>query len=111
MKTFKKMTTVIFASVLLFTLVACGGSKSVVGTWTSVEDDIAYTFVFEKDGTGSLDLSGVSVPFEYKVEDDTITLTMTLLGTTEEDEYTYELSDKTLKLTDDANVTIELTKQ
>lgn len=111
MKALKKITTTILASVMLFALVACG-SDSIVGTWTSTssDDGFSYTFIFEKDGTGSLSLGDVTIPFEYKVKDDTITLTMTLLGTTEEDEYTYELSGKTLKLTDDADVTIELSK-
>jgi len=112
MKSLKRMSLVLLATLMLVSLVACK-NKSIVGTWQSENsaDSIDYTFVFEKDNTGSLSISGVTIPFEYKVKKDEITLTMTLLGTTEDDKYTYKLSDKKLTLTDDKDFTIELIKQ
>ena len=111
MKTFKRLSTVLLSAMMLFVLVACS-NKSIVGTWSTTDDsDIEYTFIFNKDGTGSLDLSGVTISFEYTVKDDTIVLTMTLLGTTEDDEFTYELSGNKLTLTDQTDTTIQLQKQ
>ncbi|WP_027438389.1 DUF5640 domain-containing protein [Lachnospira multipara] len=110
MNKLKKIFAMSFCTVMLFALVACKGD-SLVGTWSGSEDDISYTFVFEKDGKGSLDLSGVSIPFEYEVKDDEITIKMTLLGQTEEDKYQYKISKNKLTITDETNEVIELTKQ
>ena len=53
----KKITSLLLAFMLMFSLSACGGSEnSIVGTWSS--DDGEEVLIFEKDGT-------CSVPFTY----------------------------------------------
>jgi hypothetical protein len=92
----------------LMGLVACG-IKSVVGTWSAQQGETTITYVFNEDGSGSMDIgSGITLPITYETDKDTLTLKYSMLGSEVSMEYGYVLSKKTLTLTDgDSSVTLE----
>ena len=99
MKKMKKLSALMLVLVLSLSFVACGGSKSITGTWTV-------------DGTGSISLGdSISLNITYTTEKDKLTITMSYLGQTESDEYTYTLKKGKLTLTDSSQTQITFVKQ
>lgn len=100
MKKMKKVTVSVLALVLALSLMACGGSKSVVGTWTMEGTDADISSLeLKNDGTGSITLGeSISLNITYTTEKDKLTLTMSYLGETESEEYTYSVKDNKLTL-------------
>lgn len=82
----------------VFSLTACGGSKSdLVGTWDS-QDAEGSAVVFNDDGTGAYKMDDVSMNFEY--EEDGDKLTITAKGVSEKGEFTFKIDGETLSMTD-----------
>ena len=69
MKKMKKLSALMLVLVLSLSFVACGGSKSITGTWTvdGTDADISK-LELKDDGTGSISL-GDSISFKYYVYD------------------------------------------
>ena len=109
MKKMKKLSALMLVLVLSLSFVACGGSKSITGTWTV--DDISK-LELKDDGTGSISLGdSISLNITYTTEKDKLTITMSYLGQTESDEYTYTLKKGKLTLTDSSQTQITFVKQ
>lgn len=105
----KKTLCIILAVMLIaVSLCACGGSNSIVGSWSGTTEGIAVTMSFEKDGTGVMSVLGglASEEFTYTIEGSSLTVTASD-GDTEV--YDYTIEGDTLNLTYDGEVTI-LTK-
>ena len=107
MKKMKKLSALMLVLVLSLSFVACGGSKSITGTWTvdGTDADISK-LELKDDGTGSISLN-----ITYTTEKDKLTITMSYLGQTESDEYTYTLKKGKLTLTDSSQTQITFVKQ
>ncbi len=105
----KKTLCIILAVMLIaVSLCACGGSNSIVGSWSGTTEGIAVTMTFEKDGSGVLSALGglATEKFTYTTEGSTLTVT-----TSDDDKevYEYSLEGDTLSLTMDGE-TLTLTK-
>ena len=109
MKTMKKLVSLSLVAVMMFALVACGGSD-IVGTWSATEMGIKVTYTFEDDGTGSAETLGMKMDLEYEVDGDEITMKVSMMGVSEEDTYKFKIDGDTLKLTKDGE-TLELTRE
>ena len=113
MKKMKKLSALMLVLVLSLSFVACGGSKSITGTWTvdGTDADISK-LELKDDGTGSISLGdSISLNITYTTEKDKLTITMSYLGQTESDEYTYTLKKGKLTLTDSSQTQITFVKQ
>jgi len=105
----KKTLCIILAVLLLaVSLCACGGTNSIVGSWSGTTDGFAVTMSFEKDGSGVMSALGglASESFTYTIEGDTIEV-----KTSDDDPevFDFEIDGDTLTLTDDDEV-LTLTK-
>ena len=110
MKLSKKLVSLVLMLIFVLSLVACGNSKSVVGSWSCTKDDNVYSYVFEKDGTGTVGIGGITLDTEYKVEDNKISIIMSYLGQSQTSELTYSIKNDVLTHTDGTD-TLELEKQ
>lgn len=104
MKSMKKVMVSVLALVLALSFMACGNSKSVVGSWVIEGTDASISSLeLKSDGTGSISLGeSISLNVSYTTEKDKITLTMSYLGQTESEEYTYSIKNNKLTLTSDS---------
>lgn len=103
----KRATAVLAIVTAVMAFAGCGKEVSIVGEW--VCDD--YTFVFNEDGTGSENRGGINVQISsYEFKDGVLTLTVSILGTEETDEYDCTLEDDKMTL-DDGISTREFTRQ
>ena len=109
MKTMKKLVSLSLVAVMMFALVACGGSD-IVGTWSATEMGIKVTYTFEDDGTGSANTAGIDMDFEYEVDGNEISMKLSFFGETQEGTGTFEIDGDTLKLTIDGE-TAEFTRK
>jgi hypothetical protein len=108
-KNSRRLIVIGLALTMLLSLGACGKKKTLAGTWVS--EDASQTYVLNEDGTGSVQLgTGISLSITYTTTDSKLTVTMTYLGQSETDEYTYSMKDDKLALTKD-NATVNYTKQ
>ena len=104
MKKMKKLSALMLVLVLSLSFVACGGSKSITGTWTvdGTDADISK-LELKDDGTGSISLGdSISLNITYTTEKDKLT---------ESEEYTYTLKKGKLTLTDSSQTQITFVKQ
>ncbi|MBO4277908.1 MAG: hypothetical protein J5925_05890 [Clostridia bacterium] len=102
-KTLSVIALMLVALMLVPALVSCGSNGDFVGTWEEVDENgesKGETLTLANDGTGSVSSSGVSGSVKWDVSGDKITLTVSLCGMTETNEYTYEFSGDNLILTD-----------
>ena len=109
MKTMKKLVSLSLVAVMMFALVACGGSD-IVGTWTTTQNGVTVTYTFEDDGTGSANTAGIDMDFEYEVDGNEISMKLSFFGETQEGTGTFEIDGDTLKLTIDGE-TAEFTRK
>ena len=109
MKTMKKLVSLSLVAVMMFALVACGGSD-IVGTWTTTQNGVTVTYTFEEDGTGSANTAGIAMDFEYEVDGNEISMKLSFFGETQEGTGTFEIDGDTLKLTIDGE-TAEFTRK
>ncbi len=94
----KAITMVVSVLLIALMLVACGSAeKKLIGAWTIEEDGITLTYNFEKDGKGNIDLGGMKMDFEWKVDGKKLSIDMA--GDTIEGEF--KISGDTLTI--DAN--------
>ena len=77
---------------------------SLVGTWTAKDDD--WSLTFKADGTGVLIVEGDRETFEWEKKGSTLSL---YFGD-EVEKFTYKISGKTLKLTDEDGDTYTFVK-
>lgn len=110
MKKIKKLAALIAVLSMVLAMAACGKNDSIVGSWKASQDGVDVIYEFKKDGTGSISLGDISVNVEYQTEGDKIKMKTSLLGQTDETEYTYSLKNKELTLTQDGE-SLTLTKQ
>lgn len=107
----KRGIMMMLVSMLLLVLVGCGKS-TIEGTWKGTfSNDSEIIFVFEKDGTGVYNQGGIALSSTYRTEGDQLIVTMSFLGQTQEETYTYSLKGKTLTLTTADGETISLDKE
>ncbi|MBQ9988929.1 MAG: hypothetical protein IJP30_04255 [Clostridia bacterium] len=122
----KRFTAVALAALMLmmaFALVACGGEKTIVGTWKTDDSEAAglgelpgtLFFIFEKDGSArfELDLKGLDgdekaagelangvlsmMEIGYEILSDTeIEMTLSVMGETDVSTVEYSLNGDTL---------------
>ena len=99
MKLRKRAVVLLLTLVLALSLIGCGKGKSgLVGTWIGEEEGITVEYTFNSNGTGNVKLMEMSLETSYKTDGDKLLITMSLLGTEQTQEYTYEVSGDTLKL-------------
>ena len=103
----KTLCILLAVMILAVSLCACGGSNSIVGSWSGSVEGISVTMSFEDDGTGVMSALGglASEEFTYTVEGSKINVTTG----DETDAYDYTLDGDTLTLTADGE-TLTLTK-
>lgn len=126
MRSFRKMTALLCAVLLLGLMAGCGAKGSIVGTWSAEtkisvlgidqnggDADAEITFSFLEDGSGSMDVDiQMDLPdpeersFQYSVEGDVLTLEY---DDQQKNEFTFVLDGDTLKL--DGRVSLELKRQ
>lgn len=126
MRSFRKMTALLCAVLLLGLMAGCGAKGSIVGTWSAEtkisvlgidqnggDADAEITFSFLEDGSGSMDVDiQMDLPdpeersFQYSVEGDALTLEY---DDQQKNEFTFVLDGDTLKL--DGRVSLELKRQ
>lgn len=94
---------VLILSVMLaaISLASCGSADSksvIIGSWDSVEAP-GTVYVFNEDGTGALEMDGVTtMNYTYTEKDSEIEISYE--GVVEPQVYTYKLNDTTLTLID-----------
>ena len=126
MRSFRKMTALLCAVLLLGLMAGCGAKGSIVGTWSAEtkisvlgidqnggDADAEITFSFLEDGSGSMDVDiQMDLPdpdersFQYSVEGDVLTLEY---DNQQKNEFTFVLDGDTLKM--DGRVSLELKRQ
>jgi uncharacterized lipoprotein YehR (DUF1307 family) len=100
MRYLKKLAPVGLVVVLMLSLVACGGTKSVTGTWGLQGNESETVYVFNDDGTGVYSLGdGISVKFTYTTDNGKLSISKKVLSQTETEEFTYKIKGKQLTLT------------
>lgn len=104
MKRMKRFTAAVLVLVCAMSLMACGSKKgSIVGTWVieGTDSDIS-ALELKEDGTGSISIGGtISLNITYATDNNKLTMTMTYLGQTDTEEYTYSIKDSKLILEED----------
>lgn len=102
-----RLVTVMIATLMLCSLIACGSTKtySINGTWGSDGGKITE-ITFNEDGTGTLKKSAeISVNFTYTSQDDKVSVTTEVLGQKTETTYTYTVTEDKLTLTNGSDTT------
>ncbi|GHV28594.1 hypothetical protein AGMMS4952_12680 [Spirochaetia bacterium] len=66
----------LFAVLLLFA--GCGGNakNKLAGDWSAVANDLSYRMILQSDGTGEMDIGGISFILKYTADAETITFTI-----------------------------------
>ena len=109
MKNFKKLVAAVLVSLMTLALVACGGSSSknsLPGTWESSDDSSSTQYTFNEDGTGTVSVgTGITLNLTYATDGNKLSVSMTYLGSEQKDEYTYEIKDGKLVLTNSSGTT------
>ena len=129
MKQFAKVLALLTALALVISLAACGDSKEekkddtkaavkeateapadpLVGTWESNDVSGSY-FVFNADGTGSMESAGISIGFAYTKEGDTLLISDNA-GEENQLKYKYTIEGETLTMSDeDSDTELKYTK-
>ncbi|MDR1902081.1 MAG: hypothetical protein LBQ88_07375 [Treponema sp.] len=87
----------IFLLVLFFVLTGCTGQqKQPTGNWSSLTNGIPYSMALFKDGTGSMDIGGISFICKYRSDKDMIIFEVD--GDTTTHLYTLSPNGKTLEI-------------
>jgi outer membrane biogenesis lipoprotein LolB len=88
------------ALVLGALLIACtvepDDSPSFIGTWSRTSGSVTYTYLFNKDGSGSYAQGSSVSNFTWKVDGNTLTLAF---GYSSSISYIWKVSDNMLQLT------------
>ena len=109
MKKFKKLVAAVLVSVMALGLVACGGSSSknsLPGTWGSADESSSTQYTFNEDGTGTVTVgTGITLNLTYTTDGNKLSISMNYLGSEQKDEYTYEIKDGKLILTNSSGTT------
>ena len=95
--------------ILLFTVIIPNiGGGGLAHRWTATENGVTIAYDFKDN---KLEASGMSVPIEWEEKDGKITVSIVVLGVpTPMDTYSYELSGRTLTLTDKNGDSVDLTR-
>lgn len=104
----KRIIAMLLAVMTMLALVGCGGG--IEGTWTATQDGVTMEYTFEKDGKGSVSVSGMTLDTTWKTDGDKLKLTMSMLGQSQTQEYTYKVDGDKLTLTLDGD-TVELKRK
>ena len=87
-KNFKRIASLLLATMLLVCiLTACETKLS--GTYTNDEGLIKQSFTFKEDNKVDVSAFGIDVEGEYHIEDDTITITYSILNLSYDIEKTF----------------------
>lgn len=109
----KKISVAVLLSIMVtsfIVLAGCGKKETLTGTWKS-EDGSEIVYVFNEDGTGTSSLGGdINMSISYSVNEDKLTISKEILGTTSDTTYTYLLEKGKLTLTN-GNSTVNFQKQ
>lgn len=109
----KKVLALILAVVALtMMLTACGGTKDPIGTWELSQDGVTMELTFEEEGKGSVSTMGISADMTWSTDDGKLTVSMSLLGETQElfTDAEYSVKGDELSITVDDETTV-LTKK
>ena len=88
-KNFKRIVSLLLLTVFLIcTLTACTTKLS--GTYTNDEGLIKQSFTFKEDNKVEVSAFGIDIEGEYLIEDDTITITYSLLNLSYDMEKSFE---------------------
>jgi hypothetical protein len=70
----KLMIKYVFAIQVFLLCAGCGGNKqnTLAGKWHSVTNDISYYMFLDGDGTGGMNVDGISFILKYETEQDRI---------------------------------------
>ena len=107
-KKMKKLLSVISLCLVLVmltsALASCSNRSKLVGTWQEVNEDGEFVsngevFDFANDGTGSGSNDGLSGSLTWSVDGDTLFMTLSMCGTTKNEECKYKISGNILTLT------------
>ena len=105
-----KKLALLSALLILAVCILTSCSPNIVGTWEYVEEsflgDVKMTYTFNSDGTGSMNLLGVSSDFTYTLEGDVLAITTSVFGIENTDEYTVTVKGGQLTLTEGNSATI-----
>ena len=92
---------------------ACGsgGASAVVGKWIGESEGVEITFEFKNNGTGTMSALDTTLEMTYIIEGSELAVTHTQDSEVITDIYTYTLTDNTLTLTAENDITVVFTRQ
>ena len=112
----KVISCVLIVFCVLSVFASCAKpEKKIIGTWTGETNILGvvaeYSFTFNEDGSGKMTTAlDVGLAMNYTINDGKISITTSVLGISNTNEYTYEFDGDQLILNDGEN-RIVLTKQ
>ena len=115
MKKFKVLAIIMAALVLAGMISACSGGKSskkekestdpvdqIAGEWVEIDEDgeEGDTYVFARNGKGTVSSDGISGDITWSVENDVLTMTLSICGISETSNFNYKISGNKMTLTE-----------
>ena len=103
----KKLSTILGLTAVLF-ITACGGGGDLVGTWkpdtagmNDIQKEMAgslFSYTFDSGGKGSVNMLGMPIPMEWKIEGDELVMTMEMMGQKNTERSKFTLSGNSLTI-------------
>ena len=94
----------LLAVMMLALFVGCSSEeKQFIGTWYLLDEEgnkTSSTLVLAKDGEGTISEEGISGSVKWSLNNGKLSLTVSICGMSETEEYSYEFSGDKLILTD-----------
>ncbi len=96
----KKLFNILIITIMMFSLVACSQDGSIIGKWHPNGEDESFYFEFKDKNELVIGMSGLTAEGTYTIEDNKITIKVSMLGQTILDEEgTYKINGDTLTIT------------
>ncbi|MBQ6043502.1 MAG: hypothetical protein IJL41_05110 [Clostridia bacterium] len=108
----KVIAFTLVAVMALAMLVSCGGSKNdILGKWKGEEAGVEAVYEFKNDGTVEITAMGFTMTGTYKVEGDTLTMGIEMMGVNDESTAKFKIEGDTLTISEDGgDETITMTR-